>query len=248
MLRWSMGAGRRRAVSRAASREAVAHFRRAIAQLLSLPDTIERKRREAVLQDALGGALAHVSGVASEALVPVYARSRELCQQTGDSRAQFIAKWNLWHVHVVRSEHRRAQDLGDGLTAAAERENDSELLLQALHVEWVALGAKNQYRETQASCERGWGLYDPERHGSHHLTFGAHDPGVCSRNECAYALWCLGQPDQARACYEQGLVLARQLNHPLVVLHALAKGLPLFQLCRDREPGRSPWSPRAAGS
>ena len=75
----------RLAVSRAASREAVAHFQRAIAQLLSLPDTAERNRREASLQDALGGALAHVTGVASEALVPVYARARDLCQQTGDT-------------------------------------------------------------------------------------------------------------------------------------------------------------------
>ena len=175
----------RLAVSRAASREAVAHFQRAIAQLLCLPDSVERNRREASLQDALGGALAHVTGVASEALVPVYARARDLCQQTGDTRSQFIAEWNLWHVHIARSEHGYAQALGERLMAVAEQENDPELLLQALHVEWVALGAKGQHRAAQASCERGWALYDPERHGSHHLTFGAHDPGVCSRIVCA---------------------------------------------------------------
>ena len=56
-------------MSRAASREAAAHFQRAIAQLLTLPDTPERRRREASLQDALGGVLGHVAGVASEALV-----------------------------------------------------------------------------------------------------------------------------------------------------------------------------------
>ena len=225
----------RLAVSRAASREAVAHFQRAIAQLLCLPDSVERNRREASLQDALGGALAHVTGVASEALVPVYARARDLCQQTGDTRSQFIAEWNLWHVHIARSEHGYAQALGERLMAVAEQENDPELLLQAHHVEWVALGAKGQHRAAQASCERGWALYDPERHGSHHLTYGAHDPGVCSRSMGALATWCLGHPDRARACYEQGLALARRLNHPLVVLHALSKGLPLFQLRRDRE-------------
>ena len=225
----------RQAVSRAASRESAAHFQRAIAQLLCLPDSVERNRREASLQDALGGALAHVTGVASEALVPVYARARDLCQQTGDTKAQFIAEWNLWHVYVSRCEHRHAQDLGKRLMAAAERESDPELLLQALHVEWISLSAKGQHRKVQTSCERGWALYDPERHGLHHLTYGAHDPGVCSRIECAYAQWCLGQPDRARASYEQGLALARRLDHPLVVLHALAKGLPLFQLCGDSE-------------
>ena len=119
--------------------------------------------------------------------------------------------------------------------AAAERESDPDLLLQALHVEWVALGTKAEHAAALACCERGWALYDPERHGAHAFTFGAHDPGVCSRNHAALATWCLGQPDRARACYEQGLALARRLNHPLIVLHALAKGLPLFQLCRDRE-------------
>ena len=144
----------RLAVSRAASREAVAHFQRAIAQLLCLPDSVERNRREASLQDALGGALAHVTGVASEALVPVYARARDLCQQTGDTRSQFIAEWNLWHVHIARSEHGYAQALGERLMAVAEQENDPELLLQAHHVEWVALGAKGQHRACCMRCPR----------------------------------------------------------------------------------------------
>ena len=223
----------RLAVSRAASREAVAHFQRAIAQLMTLPDTVERKRREATLQDSLGGALAHVAGVASDALAQVYERTRELCRQTGDNKSRFIAEWNLWHVYVCRSEHRRAQDMGARLMEAAKQENDPERLLQALHVQWIALSFKARYREALASAERGWAIYDPERHGSHHLTYGAHDPGVCSRIECAHSLWCLGWPERARACSEDGLALARRLNQPLVVLHALAKGLPLFQLFRD---------------
>ena len=109
-----------------------------------------------------------------------------------------------------RGDHRRTWELGEQLMATAEREGDPDLLLQALHVEWVGLGAKGQHRESLASCERGWALYDPARHGSHHLTFGAHDPGVCSRVQAAFALWCLGRPDQARVCYEQGLALARR--------------------------------------
>ena len=223
----------RLAVSRAASREAAAHFQRAIAELLNLPDTPARRRREASLQDALGGALAHVTGVTSEALVSVYDRARELCRQIGDRKPQFIAEWNLWHVHVVRGDHWRTWELGEQLMATAEREGDPDLLLQALHVEWVELCAKGQHRESLASCERGWAFYDPVRHSSHHLTFGAHDPGVCSRVQAAFALWCLGWPDQARVCYEQGLALAQQLGQPLVVLHALAQGLPLLELRRD---------------
>ena len=223
----------RLAVSHAASREAASHFQRAIAQLLTLPDTPERSRREASLQGALGGALAHVAGVTSEALVSIYDRARDLCRQIGDRKPEFIAEWNLWHIHVSRGNHQRTWQLGEQLMATAEREGDPDLLLQALHVEWIRLGSKGQHRESLASCERGWALYDPARHGSHHLTFGAHDPGVCSRVQAAFALWCLGRPEQARVCYDQGLALAQQLDQPLIVLHALAQGLPLLELHRD---------------
>ena len=89
--------------------------------------------------------------------------------------------------------------------AVAERENDPDLLLQALHVEWIALGAKGQHRAARASCERGWALYDPEQHGSHHLTFGAHDPGVCSRSiRLRLRLWCLGHPDRRAPATSKG--------------------------------------------
>jgi class 3 adenylate cyclase/predicted ATPase len=224
------------AVSRAASKEAAAHFRRALAQLLTLPDTIERKRREAILQSALGGALAHVAGLASEAIAEAYARARDLCQQTGDTKPRFIAEWNLWHIHILRdTEHRHAQALAKRLMGVAEREDDPDLQLQALHAEWSTLCLMGEHSAAQACCERGWALYDPERHGSHHLTYGAHDPGVCSRMQGASETWCLGQPDRARAFHKQGLALAHRLSHPQILLHALVRGLPLFQLCRDRE-------------
>ena len=193
------------AVSRAASREAVAHYQHAISQLLSLPETIERKRREAGLQDALGGALAHIAGVESDALAQVHQRVRELSRQTGDVKRQFVAEWNLWHVHVARWEHRCAEAVGSSLMAMAESVGDPELLLQALHVEWSTLGPSGQPMATRSSCDRGWALYDPERHGRHHLIFGAHDPGACSRVICAFETWCLGRPDEALACYEAGL-------------------------------------------
>jgi class 3 adenylate cyclase/predicted ATPase len=224
------------AVSRASSKEAAAHFRSALAQLLTLPDTIERKRREATLQSALGGALAHVAGLASEAIAEAYARARDLCQQTGDTTPRFIAEWNLWHIHISRdTEYRHAQTLAKCLVDFAEREDAPHLQLQALHAEWSTLSLMGEHSAALACCERGWALYDPERHGAHHLTYGAHDPGVCSRMQGGSDTWCLGQPHRARAFHEQGLALARRLSHPQILLHALVKSLPLLQLRGDLE-------------
>ena len=201
----------RRSVSRAANREAVAHFQRAITQLLCLPDSVERKRREASLQDALGGALAHVTGVGSEALVPVYARARDLCQQIGDTKPEFVAQWNLWHVHTSRSEHIHVEALGGRLMAMAEHKSDPELVLQALHVEWITLAAKGEHRAAQASAQRGWALYNPERDGSHYLTYGAMT-GISTDPMRARDV-VSGSTGPSAHVLEQGLALARRLNH-----------------------------------
>jgi predicted ATPase len=117
----------------------------------------------------------------------------------------------------------------------AEREDDPDLQLQALHAEWSTLSLLGEHGAALACCERGWALYDPERHGAHHLTYAAHDPGVCSRMQGGSDTWCLGQPDRARAFHEQGLALARRLSHPQILLHALVKSLPLLQLRGDLE-------------
>ena len=225
----------REAVSRAASREAVAHLRQALTQLLSLPDTVERSGREAELQSALGAALVHVTGPASEPLMQAHARARDLYREARDTRSEFVAEWNLWHVHYARANYADAQALAGHLIAVAEREQDSDLALQACHVEWVGAGSTADYHAALASAERGWALYDPERHCKHAFTFGAHDPGVCSRNHSAAANWALGWPDRARACHKQGLALARKLGHPLILVNALARGLWLLHLLRDND-------------
>ena len=38
--------------------------------------------------------------------------------------------------------------------------------------------------------------YDPEKHASHRLVYGGHDPGVCARYHGAQAEWLLGYPEQ----------------------------------------------------
>ena len=77
-------------------------------------------------------------------------------------------------------------------------------------------------------CERGWALYDPERHGAHHLTYGAHDPGVCSRIQGAFATWFLRPAGPSARLVRAGAgARAPGCTTPQVVVHALVRGLPL---------------------
>ena len=83
-------------------------------------------------------------------------------------------------------------------------------------------------REHAAAGRR---LYDPERHRSHRLLFGGHDPGVCARMFYGLAHWVLGYPEQALAGAGDGLALAEQLVHPLSLEDALLN-LSLLHLSR----------------
>ena len=166
----------------------MAHFQRAIAQLhvaCRTRSSASGARRRCRSASAARWPTSPASP--RKRSTQVYARARDLCRQTGDTKSQFIAEWNLWHVHVCRAEHRHAQALGERLMAAAEQENDPELLLQAHHVEWIALGAKAEHRAARPAASGAGRSTTRSGTARTHLTYGAHDPGVCSRNECAHA-------------------------------------------------------------
>jgi class 3 adenylate cyclase/predicted ATPase len=225
----------RLAMARAASKEAAAYFQKALALSTALPDSRERKLQEIALQSALGGALIHETGIASQDVERTYVRARELCQDVGDSRQLFLVEWGLCHVHLARAEHLHARELSDRLLALAELAGDSELLLQANHAAWSTHNALGESLATKSAAERGWAIYDPAVHGTHAFVYGGHDPAVCSRNIGSWAVWRLGYPDQALAWQEAGLALARQRPHPQLLAHTFTWASFLHQFRRGQD-------------
>jgi len=72
-------------------------------------------------------------------------------------------------------------------------------------------------------------LYDPERHRDDAFLY-ALNPGVAMRCFAAWALWFLGQPDQALERIQEALTLARELSEPHSLVHALFFASILHQL------------------
>ena len=228
-------------MSRAASREAVAHFQRAIAQLLSLPDTSSATAARHRCRTLLAArwpmspasppkrscrSMPGPATFASRPAIPGPSSS-----PNGTSGMSILPAPNTGML----------KRLAERLMAAAERENDPDLLLQARHVEWVALGTTARLPGGPGQLRARLGALRPgaARLAPSHLR-RPRSGRLQSQSWRARRLWCLGQPDRARACYEQGLALARRLNHPLIVVHALARGLPLFQLLPRPRPSRGP--------
>lgn len=228
-------AGRREA-GRSANLEAIAHLRRGIAALSTLPETSERLKLELALQLALGPSLLGNQGFKSSELDTAYLRARAIAERLGDDRALFTATWGRW---ITTSQDCMLGSAMDDLIAelfcAADAIGDPGLCLQAHHAGWVRTLWLGQPLATHRHVTSGLELYDPGKHAGHAVLYGGHDPAACGCGYDAIALWILGWPDQAVARARQGIALATDLGHASSLAHALWLAGFVHQMRRDAQ-------------
>jgi predicted ATPase len=80
--------------------------------------------------------------------------------------------------------------------------------------------------------EKTLSLYEPDRHRDDAF-FYTQNPGVGMRCFAAWALWFLGQPDQALNRVQEAITLARELSEPHGIAYALCFAAILHQLRRE---------------
>jgi predicted ATPase len=218
-VRYWQQAGQR-AVERSANLEAVAHLRKGLEALATLPDTPERSQHELGLQITLGPALMASKGQGAPEVGQAYARARELCRHVGETPQLFPVLFGLWRFYFAQAEHQTARELAEQCLSLAYRLHDPACLLQA----HFALGGSfcflGEPDPAHAHLEQGIALYDMQAHRA--LAFRAGvDLGVWCLSYAANVLWAQGYPDQSlRRAYE-ALTLAQALSHP----HSLAAAL-----------------------
>jgi predicted ATPase len=213
----------------------VAHLRKGLEGLATLPDTPERLQHELDMLTLLGSALTRTSGPGSSAVEEVDTRARELCQQVGEPRQLFPVLWGLWRLSNYREELQRAGELGKQLLTLAQQVQDPALLLEAHHALWPTLFYLGELAAARGHLEQGMALYDPQQHRSHTFLYGGHDPGECCQAYMACTLWALGYPGQALQASDKGLTLAGELAHPASLAGALNAAALLHQFRRERQ-------------
>ena len=227
----------RHAAARLAYLEAIAHLERGLGLLHSLPESPARDGSEIELQLALGLSLFTAKG-AVEAKA-AYMRALELAESSGEPRQRFEALYGAWQStrDNVSGGIAAARPLSERLLRMAEREGDDGLRLQAHHSGWTTWSFAGDPAKAREHADAGRLLYDPEKHASHRLVYGGHDPGVCARSNGALAEWLLGYPEKALASIAESLALAARIAHPFTLGLALG-GSSLVYLNR-REPERA---------
>jgi predicted ATPase/DNA-binding winged helix-turn-helix (wHTH) protein len=220
------------AIRRFAYREAVGLARRGLELLRRLPDTPERAAQELCLHLTLGMPLIATEGYAAEAVGVVYMRARELCQQMGETPDLSEVLWGLWAFHILRAELGKAREIAEEFLRLSERLPYPGLAMRghiAMETTFFHLG---EVALAMEHFEKALSLYDPVRHRDDAF-FYSQNPGVIMGCHAAWALWFLGQPDQALNRIKEALTLARELTEPHGLAHALFFAAILHQLRRE---------------
>jgi tetratricopeptide (TPR) repeat protein len=141
--------------------------------------------------------------------------------------------WGAWLIAFSGGDFATAARLVDELFGMANTSGNSELALQARHAAWPSFMVAGALATARHHIEKGVALYRREAHGHQALQYGGHDPGVCGYGSNAIIAAAMGYPDRAVEEMQNGLVLARDLDHPPTLALAYWFAAELHQIRRE---------------
>ena len=187
--------------------------------LATTPSTQERLYQEIILQTSLARALLATKGYAEEA-ERAYTRVFELCEHAGEIPQLFPVLRGLASFYILCTEYEKSTQLGERMLHLAEQLQDRDMQVEGHLVLGYNLAFREEPQIGLDHLEKAIALYDPRRQRARRLGFGTN-PGVISLTVSALFLWMLGYPDRARQRAEEGIMLARKINHPYSITYAL---------------------------
>jgi serine/threonine protein kinase/tetratricopeptide (TPR) repeat protein len=212
--------------------EAISHFTKGLELLPTLPESPARDLSELQLLNPLGSVYQAALGYAAPEVGPAFARARQLCEKTGQTTELFAIMWGNWSWHLVRSELQLCMKLADEMVALASATQERGMAMEAYLAPIVTMfylgdfaGCRNYCKETIANYEdleqcRIWSSHTGQNSAVH------------LRCYLSLALWHLGYPDRALQVNAEMLTLARQIEHPFSLAHALHFTGWFYQYCR----------------
>lgn len=212
-----------RALAQSAYGEGIAHLRRALTLLQSMPDTPERARDElAVLLD-LGLAVGVVAGLGAPETAHIYTQAQALGHQVGSVAQQAEAVWGLSRAYYDRGALPRAQALCEHFLAQVGARTEPAILIR-MHCMLAVVGHQlGELTRARTHAERGIALHAlhavaPDDHDMRRP--GDFDPGAVCHIFAARALATLGYSAQAWERARTGLTLAQACANPITLVMA----------------------------
>jgi class 3 adenylate cyclase/predicted ATPase len=201
-----------KASERSAHVEAIAHLRQGLTLLQTLRQTPERLQHDVDLLITLGASLRATQGSAAPEVGQTYMRARQLCQHLEDPQRLIPVLYGLWNYSLVRAELQTAHALGAQLFDLAQQSQDAAMRVAAHRAFGATLFYLGETTCAYTHLVQGVALYDPRQHRASAFLSG-DDAGVICHILAAWALWCLGSPDQGAARNDAAVTLVQQSAH-----------------------------------
>lgn len=194
--------------------------RRTEAALGRVRGPADERYRDMGLRAALGSAILYGEGYGPAAITAL-SEALDAARRLGDVDYELRALWGLYSSELNMGGHRRALDHAHAFVATAEAAllHDDALIGQRL------LGAAYHYlgepKLARLHTEAMLSRYIPPADGRDIRRYHS-DQRIVAQDVLAPVLWIQGLPDQAQALSDRNLGEARQLDHPLSLIYALA--------------------------
>ena len=209
------------AAARSAVNEAVAHLRRALADLEQLPEDQARLDQELSVLTALAPVLMATHGWAAPEVGETCSRAIELARRLGAMDRLYPPLWGLWTNQFVGGRLREAMVSADEVLAMALATGVPMLEITGRHASTYTHYYRAEYERALAEAQAGLSLYDLDTELKICEIFQLSST-VNIKTGKAGALWMQGRQDEGIALMDEMLALARSLRHPPSIAAALA--------------------------
>ncbi len=210
----------KRAASRSAYLEALAHLDSADTLLEGLPEGDERTHRRLQLQSLRATTLLATKGMSAEETGKAFASAWELCKRLGEEVEEiFPVLWGVFTFRNVRAEYHLSHEVAEDALQRAERLQEPALLVLAHRMAGPPLVQSGQLISARDHLEEMRRLYDPERDRDSALVYGV-DFKAGGQAFLAQVALLLGNPDRALTLAEDAVSHAEKLEHFYSVIYA----------------------------
>ena len=231
------GKAGQRSLERSALVEAVEQFKRALAQIASLPATPALRREQIKLQVALINPLMHVKGFGASETKTAAEQARLLIEQAEalgeppeDRLLLFSVLYSFWVANFVVFNGDVMRELAAQFLA--EKQRAIAPLMIGHRLMGVSMMSTGNSAQARAHYDQALALYDPAEHRPLATRFGG-DIGVTILSCRSIALWILGYPKAALADTVHVLKDAREIGQAATLMHALCFTLHSLIHCRN---------------
>ena len=221
-IRYWQKAGQRSS-QRSATVEAIAQLSKALELLNRLPDSVERDRKELDLRIDLTTPLIASKGFSAPEMGATIARSRELCEQLGETTRLFPVLYGQWVFHHVSGQVKKGLEFAQEAARLAESERSEVPKMAAYRPLGIGLICLGQPGVARDYLSKGNELYDAERHRPLALVYG-FDFMEVNLAYLALADWFDGYPERALERSRETVEFARSLSHANSLCHGLCFG------------------------